>query len=198
MKNFLMVFLFCGLTSAYGQQNPSKPPPKAEYYRAGIGLSAGMNNFSGIVGGIAEYQWSKHFSFVVGGGYSYWGGLGSVGLRYYDKYPVGFSFLLAYNHAFGIDDVNLTMETEQDSTIDVSFRYDPASSVQFAFSYFWQTGKSNRFYISAGYSVKLWNEPYEIIAPDGIRLTNSSKRLVEFRPPGGVVIGLGYMFGFGY
>jgi len=173
-----------------------------QFYRSGLGISVGMNNPTGIVGGVFEHQLIGNISMELGAGWSYWGIINSAGFRLYSKFPAGISLKTAYIVAYGKNNVAMDLEVTKNNQVNVvptKINYYPAAAIMLALNHAWRVGKSSKFYIEGGYAFKLWNEPYKLTGLDNTyTLSQRSVEFIEFRPPGGLVIALGFVYGFGF
>jgi hypothetical protein len=62
------------------------------------------------------------------------------------------------------------------------------------YTYNLRIGNACKAGFSAGYAIPLSTEPYTVNTP-GVTLTETSKQLMDIMAPGGLIVGIRFMFG---
>ena len=75
--------------------------------------------------------------------------------------------------------------------------FSAADAVNLSAIHSWYMGSRKRtaFYLEMGYSAALQNQPW-VVQTGGVELSDVSKRVLKFIQPGGIILGLGFNFGF--
>jgi hypothetical protein len=168
-----------------------------------LGLQTGINNNNGIIGLSIEQAVAKKWTLNTGVG------IGSWGYKFFAEGRYYFHANCYRNTAIGLAFTNSTgfkglkpsgLETNYgkvDVLIDGAF----ISNASFSFYKFWSIGKkrSNKFYLSAGYSLRLTEINYQIANEtknkySGIQLSENSNNAIRAITPGGIILGLGFYF----
>ena len=199
MRKFFLIIIFifllslsvvyCQYENPYYQEQPKESPTTY------LGLSSGINNFNGLLGGFMEYHPMNKLTFLGGLGLGFWGYKASAGLRMYKNYPVGFYYTGSFSYHSGFDDIELEMETLNGNTETVIMNWKPAYTLNLTLGY--QFGLSNnkyRLFIEGGYAIALQTKPYEVT--NGVQLSEGSKAAMDIFTPGGLIISIGGSLGF--
>ena len=168
-----------------------------------LGLNGGINNHNGLIGISIEKTVGAQFSAGTGIGSSSWGYKAFAEGRFYfnnnchRKLALG----IGVTRSLATNNFETNMETnygKQDIVLDLK----PATNAFISFYHFWSIGhRQNKFYTQIGYSIKVEPGSYVIdsktanIYP-GIALTRQSDNVLHAIMPGGVILGVGWYFGF--
>ncbi len=202
MKKLLLLILFCPLFLLKLNANP---PPFVELDVSEIdippkiylGIGLGINNYSGILGIGCKIRVYETFFIRGGAGLSTWGWKTTGGIIYERKYTKGWGFGLGYSSCSGIKDFETELQviTQGGNLVDKKVLLDlqRASSVNLTASYNWVMRKQNKFFIEFGYAVPVETTPYKV--KDDSNLSVASKAVLDMMRPGGLIFGLGIMFG---
>lgn len=161
-----------------------------------LGVGHGINNHCGIVGGLLEFAPLKKFSLVGGFGLGSWGIKTALGIRYYNRgFPHKLFYGLTYTSAGGMQDYEIEIETTRSKKELVQMDLNRARNLALSIGYQWRLFKNGRLNCEIGYSVPLQEKAYSVVTP-GVELTEGSENIMQFKTPGGLVIGLGFSIGF--
>lgn len=187
--SFLVTFLFL-LLDAQGQVSEATTKPPVLY----LGTSTGIDNYSGMIGIGAEIGFSPQATARLGVGIGSWGTKHTIALKYEDRMKTGWGYGVGFSSASGIKNLDLELRTTT-GTRTVSIDLYRASSLNFFASRNWllKNGK-NRFILDLGYAVPLTNKNFYMLN-DGSELSPDEDTLVRIIRPGGIIVGIGFMFG---
>ena len=192
MKKILLfsVILFSVFQNKAHASNPSKTDSATKFY---LGIGAGNNAYTGILGLSGNYRINKLF-IQSGVGFGTWGTKYSLGLRYDMKYNGGWAFGIGYSYSSGVQNVPFALDsTESKVSKKTTINYLPASTINLKVIRNWNFCNSNTFYLEFGYSIALQTEPWKVI--DGTKLSDLSNSVFNFSAPGGIIFGFGFTFG---
>ena len=174
---------------------PYSPPVPEAFFGVGIGI----NDYGLGLG--AEINIKNNLWVYGMGGYSSWGYRLTGGLTYYPGQN-GFrsSFSIGYSYASGFKDFVTELDVEQTFSNpkeeEVILDLYPISTLNLTYSYNAKVGRKSKFVFSAGYAISLTDKIYEHKSISNFNeLTEGSKEFIDFMAPGGVIIGVKYMFG---
>lgn len=186
MRNLYLLILFLVIQMSCFAQ--TKTITKSRFY---LGPSIGMNNINGMLGGNVAFRISKMMLVRGGIGIGPYGYKATVGLKFeqennnYYRY-IGYSFLPG--------EKNLQQELElQNGKKNVSYNYNSASTLNMALGYNWRLSRKNIIVTELGYAFALDKQTWNIT--DGSNISQSSKNYLSFLQPGGIIIGIGFLFG---
>jgi hypothetical protein len=199
MKNCFLVLIIVSLPILiYGQEkelyvNPvEQDVPPALY----VGTGTGMNNLNAFLGFFLEGNIIQNFTLAGGFGIGAWGYKAAVAARYYRKYPYKVFYGLGFSTASGISNIELEVYTEPNNETEfVEFRMKRANTLNLSLGYQFKAGKKGRIYLELGYGIRLQPDRYEILTPN-VQLTETSTQVMDMMVPGGLILGVGYSFGF--
>jgi len=158
------------------------------------GLGAGFND-SGISLGL-EIPIFESIAIYGNFGTSGWGGRLGGGLYYYpswNNYKVSYGVGLSY--ANGFDNFTPSLTTKNGNTIPVTIDLNKLLTLNFTYSYHKRIAKKSKLIFSTGYAFSLSNNPYKI-KDSNINLADSSLGVMKIMEPGGLILGIKFMFGF--
>ena len=203
MKKFFFMILISGIIlsmnsiiPAYAQkQNP-------EYYQIQettndnfnyLGFGMGINDYG--MGVCGEFSIIKELSAFGNAGIGGWGWKLGGGLMFYPKGgPYKSSLSIGYSHASGLQDFETQLATVSDPNATVQLDLNPVGTINLVYSYNLKLGKSHKVVFSGGYAVGLSGKGYVVKTP-GAELTPESKMVLNIMQPGGLIVGLKFMFG---
>lgn len=161
-----------------------------------LGLGAGINNYTGIIGVGADIRIHQTLFLRAGVGLGSWGTKTSVGLRYALKYTSGWVFGVTYEYASGLNNFITQLPVDSANTTEtrnVNLTLLPVSIIALTASYNWVFHKGNEFFIDMGYCVPLTTNPYVVNSP--VVLSSTATSVLSLIQPGGITVGIGIMFG---
>lgn len=176
------------IVPAFSQSNVSSGNQGHSVY---IGIGTGIESFSGLIGVTADFKAKENLFVRFGAGVGGWGGKLSVGIRGEKKAGNSIGYGAYFSYASGLSSFTTNLETTTGNK-DVKMKLLPAMTITPEFCYKWLFGKGHKFFISAGYSVPLQSNRYEIL--DGSQLSDNGKAVMKIVTPGGVSLGLGFQF----
>lgn len=193
-KNFLnyalfavsSLFLLFSSNSAFAQQKNNYQP--CRYY---LGLGLGINDLG--LGLNVEMPIDK-ISIYGHAGLGGWGYKFGGGLNFYlNNAQFGSSISIGYVVATGLDDFETDLTVEPDGeTEKIQMDLNNVGTINLMYSYSWHMGKG-KFVLNAGYAIAVTDNPYVIHSEE--TLDDVGKQVMEIVQPGGVIIGLRFMFG---
>ncbi|HWY38195.1 MAG TPA: hypothetical protein VNY73_06520 [Bacteroidia bacterium] len=192
-KTFLLFLLF--LTFAIKAQERAKSPANDTLPVFFIGGGTGINNACGLLGIYTSFRASDNLYLRAGFGFGSWGRKFTGGFKYELKALNSWAFGLSYSSCSGKNNYKANLEV-QDSVVKVKqvtldlFR---TSTINLTVSYKWVFQHKNIFFVDMGYSIPVEYEPY--LVKDGSVLTRGGKTTLRNLQPGGVILGLGLLFG---
>lgn len=179
--------------STYAQQD-SWSSLRTKTASAFIGVGLGFND-NGL-GGCLEIPIEKKLSFYGNAGLGGWGWKLGGGFSFYPSTgPYGSSLSIGYASASGFQNfqTQLTIEPNDEYRIIV-LDTNPVGTVNLVYAYNLQLGKKSKFALSAGYAMPVTKNAYDVITP-GVVLSETSKQILEIMQPGGLILGLKFLFG---
>lgn len=163
-----------------------------------VGLGLGIND-NGLAIGV-ELPVLPMFSIGGTAGLGGWGWKVGAGITYYPSHtPFKSGISVSYYSASGIDRVKQTLWVEPNGAEkDVYLKLHRVGTVNLVYSYNLKVGKASKFVFSGGYAIAVSNDPaYEILdnSQENTVLTDYSENFMEFMKPGGLIVGVKFMFG---
>jgi hypothetical protein len=201
MKNITLILaiVLLAATNANAERYSSRSK-KTECPYAYIGLSTGFGNPSGILGFNMDIPLMKQLSVAGGIGMSYaWGWKSMAELRYYfaPKCNSGWAVGAGITHNTGFQSMTWKLAVKGADTMqNVTFDEKPLLNPFVSAYKFWTMGKNgSRFYIQAGYSLRLVKNYYTVTS--GHTLTDEGRFGMQLLAPGGIMLAAGFSFGLG-
>jgi hypothetical protein len=160
-----------------------------------IGVGTSINEI-GYVGFAIEAQLVNRLALVGHAGVGSWGYKLGGGLQYYlKKSGYGSAMNIGYTYATGLNNFKYSLETEpygdkEDVTLDLL----GTSTVNVAYAYNFRIRGKNKLALTAGYSIPLETNHYNI-KTSGVELNDNSQQVLDIIAPGGFILGVKYMFG---
>ncbi len=167
-----------------------------DYETMYVGFGTGLNNYTGLIGGLIEVPLNENLVVQGAIGLGTWGYKfgGSVGF-YIDGVQQGGEFSLGYTIATGSKEpIETKMELSNKSEQDVLILYKPAGTVNLAYNYNIKMGRANKFVISVGYAFGVSPKAWELKST-GVKLSSTSESVVNAMQPSGLLFGLHLLFG---
>lgn len=161
-----------------------------------LGIGTGVNNYCGMLGVGIDIKCIDRLFLRVGGGIGSWGYKITGGIKHERKHKKGWTFSALYSLNTGLKNFKFKLETVSGQvpvTKEVTLDLLQATCITLSTGYNWVFKKKNKFFLEFGYSVPIEAEPYKVT--DGSVLTDNSKNALKFSQPGGIVFGLGLLFG---
>lgn len=198
MRQAILSFLFfimMSVTTAFGQTHSFDIP--TNYVGIGIGFNA-----TGLVGITYEHIFKEHIGAYVNAGIGGWGYKYGVGGRLYFKNAHSGAVGINFSHATGADGIvnsNLSVsQNGQSVKKEITYDQHPVDVLNISYLKFWKMGKKARFNLEAGYSIALngkSSDNYTVVTP-GVTLDDASKKALNSSQPGGLILAIGFTFGF--
>lgn len=190
IRQILIIVVFTILTvNSLTAQNYLSTEKKSVYFGIGLGI-----NDSGLGLGI-EVPISNKFSGFVNLGIGGWGykyGFGAI--FYTNQAPYGSAFSLGYSVATGLKGFETELYTEPfDESEMVKLDLNNVGTINIIYSYSWTLGRKGKFSLYTGYAIPVTNNAYEVKST-GIELNEDSEQILEIMQPGGLILGLRFMF----
>jgi hypothetical protein len=181
--------------SVFASSHPSSRPDSLRRFY--LGLGTGINNYTGILGIGIELRTIDQLLVRGGVGIGSWGTKYTIGaLVEMRPGKSGWMFGVSYSGCSGLSNFKTSLMVDSASTTvsrQVNVNLNPAASLNFTASYNWVFHKHNKFFLEFGYAVPLQTNPFTVT--DGSVLTSTSVAVLNLTAPGGVIIGVGVMFG---
>jgi len=203
IKNIFVFFAIFNFVSLFAQteepayiENDSKPDSLVYNPRFFLGLGSGINNYTGFLGVSGEFVISPKSTFFIVAGTGGWGSKIGGGFALYPKgAPFKSCFSGGISLATGISEYELQLETvNYIDPIPVVMKLKPAPTLNLMYSYNFRLKKKSKFVLKTGLAIALVNEPYSILYTDD-KLTDTSKAIMKILQPGGLIIGMDFLFG---
>jgi hypothetical protein len=201
LRNMLVAgFLFVLLTvqtlrlHSQEQHRVLLPDPIPAAY---LGLGAGINNYSGLIGIGLEMPIFPPFTIFGQAGIGTWGTKVGGGLRYYQHPDLyGSAWALGYSRASGLTDFVVELEIENPKmNTNVLLDLEKVGTLNFDYSYNLKIGRKSKFSFHVGYAFALNNGDNYVLKTSGVQLSSTSKQTLKIMQPGGLLLGLALMFG---
>jgi hypothetical protein len=177
----------------YDQKNSdSLNKPKIPSVYLGLGLE--VNNYGFGLG--LEVPISKKFSITGNVGLGGWGWKIGGSINYYFKEVSKKSELsLGYSYASGLKDFETDLYVEPNN-IKQKVRLDLniIHTINIMYTYNLKLGKSSKIGFCCGAAISLTKTPYTL-KTQGVTLSSASKQTLQITEPGGLIIGIRFMFG---
>ena len=206
MRTLLAVFFFLFSLSLFSQdyynkdssRASKKEPDSVASSKVYLGISTGLNSDVGLFGFVGKVRLKNTFFLLAAAGIGSWGTKLSIGAKHERKNTKCWGYSLSYSRSSGLKDFTIELETvdsigKPPVTKEVNMDLLPAGTLNLAASYNWYFRKNKLFYLEFGYALPLVLDPYRI--KDGSELTEESKIALRIIQPGGVLFGVGFMFG---
>lgn len=200
MKKFNLIILISGFlliiiseNKLFGQQYfESAQDVKVPSLYLGLGL---VINDSGLGAGL-EIPLTDKLSINGNAGLGGWGWKvgGSINL-YSRQVPYNSEFSLGFSHASGLLSFNQELGVGANDTKQiVELDLNKVETINLLYTYNLRVGNSCKAAFSTGYAFSITSTPYEV-KTQGVVLSETSKQLMDIMQPGGLIIGIKFMFG---
>lgn len=200
MKKFNLIILLSGFlliiisgNQLFGQQyfegsNDAKVP---SVY---LGLGLGINDYGIGVG--LEIPLTDKLSINGNAGLGGWGWKIGGNINLYSKQvPYNSEFSLGFSHASGLQGFKQELGVGSNDTKQmVELDLNTVETINLMYTYNLRVGNSCKAAFSAGYAISITNIPYEV-KTSGVVLSETSKQIIDIMQPGGLIIGVKFMFG---
>jgi len=197
MKRKLLVILFLSSTLYLSAQNkysyerylrPDSLPKFA------LGVGTGINNFTALIGPSVNFRVVKLLSLQGGLGLGGWGYKVSGGLILNTSYKGGLYFGAGYSYSPGENNLQMSLPLQSGTTQTVHLDYLAAGTINLKAGYSFRMGKVNTFYLECGYAIPMQATAWKVT--DGSALASAATETLNILQPGGIILGLGFTFGF--
>lgn len=161
-----------------------------------LGLGTGINSYNGMLGISIKWRLVKTLYVRGGLGTGSWGWKLSAGIHY-DLKPINcWGFCASYSLYSGAPEIHQNLETVQGKNVitkDVLLEYLPTGTINLIASRHWTIKKINFIYLDLGYAIPTVSNIYSV--KDKSVITENADAVIHLMQPGGLIIGLGFMFG---
>lgn len=200
LKTAILAILFCSVLAVSAQSDVSADIVSSASPRTYIGGGFGFNDF-GLIGLGVEFPIAGQVLGYVDLGVGAWGGkIGLGGTYYLNSFVSGSSLSAGLSRASGASDaIEVELEVEPfDRKEKVMIKYNAVNTLNLKYAYNLQLGKSgrNKCELSAGYAIGISDNSYTVETPN-VKLNETSKSVLGLLEPGGMILGLRFMFGLG-
>ena len=158
-----------------------------------LGIGSGINNYTGLIGLSVNLRAYDKIFLQGGIGIGSWGTKMTIGLRYDLSYKKGWSFGVGLSTCSGLKDFKTNLELQDGTTKEVLLDLNRANTLNLKATYNFMLGKNNNFYLDFGYALPLDASPWKV--KDGSVISSTSNSVMAMVAPGGILLGLGFMFG---
>lgn len=195
----LLILVTCAASGRDKKEGDKKPESKPGCNRRFLGVSTGLNNSVGLVGGLADFGVGSHYSIEGGMGISSWGLKYTVGTKYYLK-PcfMGWAFGAGLTRNTGTQEFETTLLREDKTSAAATLKLRPVHSIYAAaFNYTSLGKKGHRFYVMLGLTRRISSNPFEQLS--GTPIDEVGKDIMRKTTPGWIplVCGIGFSFALG-
>lgn len=160
-----------------------------------MGVGGAINEI-GLIGVGFERHLNPHFSLGIYGGLGGWGTnlMGNL-TAYFNESGHGPSLSIGLKRAGGIDNISTTMDFDPESDPKiVNMKFSPNSTLNLCYNYNFGVFESSKFVFTLGYAFALSDNPYTILDA-GVSLTETEQTYMNIMQPGGLILGLKFMYG---
>lgn len=189
----LCAFLLFFNESLYAQQGSwTAEATQSPTTYIGFGLGINDNGFGGCI----EVPLVEMLSFYGNAGLGGWGWKLGAGISFYpSKTPYKSSLSIGYASASGLKDFETELAVEpNDQNEFVTLDLNRVGTLNLVYAYNFKLGHKSKFVLSTGYAIPVTNNTYDIKSA-GVTLTETSKQIIDFIQPGGLIIGFKFLFG---
>lgn len=186
MKKLFIAIVLTIATFGVKAKNPFQNNPDS-CSKMFLGFSGGINNCAGLIGICAEVNAMPKVFLKFGAGIGSWGTKITGGLRIGKECTKGWSWGISYSYCSGLVDFKTT-----DNGNDVTMDLEPASALNFTATHTWLVGRKNHIFLDLGYSILA--EEGSINVKKGY-LSDNGKKAISAIQPGGLILGVGFLFG---
>jgi hypothetical protein len=198
MKKTLLVILllssalFVSAQDKLTYENYMKRPDELPKFSIGVGT--GINNFTALIGPSVNFRVVKLLSLQGGLGLGGWGYKVSGGLILNTSYKGGLYFGAGYSYSPGENNLQMSLPLQSGTTQTVHLDYLAAGTINLKAGYSFRMGKVNTFYLECGYAIPMQATAWKVT--DGSALASAATETLNILQPGGIILGLGFTFGF--
>lgn len=194
LKIALAIVMICSFSKVQSQVEGRKVTYTPSVY---VGIGGGINEM-GLLGFAAELPVSGKTSLGGSLGLGGWGYKTRINLNYYPKgMGIKSCWSLAYGRALGMRNFETELSTEPSNEAEtLILDLKPAGTIDFVYSYNIKVGYSSRLVLSAGYAFSTNKNAYKVLDRTK-ELDQVSKSTLNILQPGGLMLGLKFMFGIG-
>ena len=162
-----------------------------------IGGGTGINNVCGFIGALVTVKASDNFFLRVGAGIGGWGTKFTGGFKYELKTASSWGFGASFSSCSGLKNFKTNLEVIDSGKVvrtkQVTLDLLRSSTVNLTASYKWLIKNKHYFYVDLGYAIAIETEPYKVL--DGSVLSDRGKAVLHTVQPGGIILGIGILFG---
>ncbi len=190
---FTLLLLFIKPSNPLSAQNYQLPAEnKSQLIYLGLGLS--INDYGLGLG--VEFPLAGKISVNGNLGIGGWGLKAGGSLNFYTTHiSNGSEFSIGYSYASGMKDFNYDLWVDPfDEKQVVNMDLNSVGTINFIYTYNLRIGYSCKAGFSGGYAFPISTSPYTVNTA-GANLSSDSKQLMDIMAPGGLIVGIRFMFG---
>lgn len=166
----------------------------------GITISTGIDNNVGVIGVSIYHAITNSVILEAGLGSGGWGMKSSINAQYYPSAKKTHFFKLAYVYSSGLENMPIDLESSRKKTESFELDLEPVHTLALTSGWSFPIKHKHRFYFELGYSKLLGDKEtsYRVVKRPqaGVDLSDLSKQVMNIQVPGGLVLALGFSFGF--
>ncbi len=162
-----------------------------------IGVNNGINNMAGLIGVNLAAPILNPVVVEVSGGIGLWGFKTAVDVQVYlpKKYPFGGYFKAGYSRSSGYKDYFIEDSIPSGGTQTVHLELKRVDNLFFTVGWALRVPRKHKIYLEMGYALNLTPNYYRVVTPNVV-LSDDTEFLIGVMKPSGIIIGLGFSFGF--
>jgi hypothetical protein len=196
LKKSGLIILLAGALFCIQSMNPLHGQEYSDVRVPSVYLGPGfeVNNYGFGLG--LEIPVSGKMSLTGNAGIGGWGTKIGGTINYYFVDVTGKSELsLGYSRASGLKDFSTDLYVEPNETKQtVKLDLNVVQTINLMYTYNLRIGRSVKVGFTGGYAISLTNTPYTL-KTQGVTLTSTSEQVLKIMQPGGVIVGIKFMFG---
>ncbi len=196
LKKLSLIILFAGAIFCIQSMNPLHGQDYSDVRIPSVYLGMGfeVNNYGFGLG--LEIPVSGKMSLTGNIGIGGWGFKIGGTINYYFTDVTGKSELsLGYSGASGLKNFSTELFVEPNDTKQtVNLDLNVVQTVNLMYTYNLRIGRSSKIGFTGGYAISLTNTPYKLNTT-GVTLSSSSEGVLNIMQPGGLIVGIRFMFG---
>ncbi len=196
MKTILAALGLFAILHTANAQKEITPRPMNSDKGSYLGVGAGINDATGILGIRFDAKISPKILLGVGAGIGGWGAKISFNAAY--QTPSNWNPFVSLTRSTGIDSLPTMLEARRDGgptfTQKITLQYNPVNTLNLGVQKQWFSRRGNRFFLNLGYAFALNTDRSYLVKTPNTELSDVAIQTMKIIAPGGLIIGLGYQF----
>ncbi len=184
----LLILSFCSLLFINANAADSTFVQQKEVRNVWLGVSAGINNPSAMLGLSMDVAFNKNVALFIGAGVGSWGTKFSFGAKYYKEFPFSGSFNLSYSTVSGGELKDYNFENK-----NYNITLDHINTLNVSYQPHFRLGSRAIFALEVGYSFA-FKDPKKSFTSN-IAMPENLSNAFKLMSPGGLILGVGFTFG---